>query len=441
MAVFDTFGLLMAGGAVVMPESRAAKDPAHWIPLLDREQITLWNSVPAFFTLLRERLGEEGRCLRNLRLVFLGGDWIPLDHVSWLAAAAGQARLVSVGGPTETTLWNIMYEVEGLEADSPSVPYGYPISNTRYHILDREMRPCPDWVPGVMYCEGICVTRGYCGDPELTAEKYVAHPRDPSRRLYRTGDLGCYLPDGAIRFLGRDDDMLNVNGLRIEPAEIERQLERHPDVNGAVVVAKQAKERRHLHAYVESTPGGDSPLWTGVSGEGPGGEAAWQALVEAGRRTAGQVDILPELEARETAAEIARLHGLACCTAFRASGLFAAAGQEHGVAEIMDGVGIKPRYEKWLARALSGLVEDGLLERREGGNYRCSAPLPDGVPEALYDRLRTKISGLFGYSEAQVDLLLAAARHLKALLSEEMHSAQLYASDEVPGVYARNFGS
>jgi amino acid adenylation domain-containing protein len=236
MSVFDVFGVLGAGGTLVLPDANRRTDPDHWRDLIDRYRVTVWNSVPAMLEMLLDRLRDKGyHSMSALRLAFLGGDWIPLEVARTLHREVPGARLVSVGGPTETTVWNIWYPVTRIDPDWRSIPYGAPIANTRYLVLDGRMRDCPDDVVGELYCAGVGLARGYLGDDAATAAAFVTHP-GTGERLYRTGDLGRFRPDGLIEFVGRRDDQIQVGGRRIEPAEVEAALAGHPAVAQVAVV-------------------------------------------------------------------------------------------------------------------------------------------------------------------------------------------------------------
>jgi amino acid adenylation domain-containing protein/thioester reductase-like protein len=254
MSVYDIFGILAAGGAIVLPEAGSQRDPAHWLELLNRHQITIWNSVPAMMEMVLESI--SGRPLQHqptlsnsLRLAFLGGDWISLSLPARLHTLLKTVQIVSVGGPTETTLWNIWYPVERIDPAWKSIPYGRPIANTRYHVLNEKLEPCPVWVPGQLYCAGVGLAKGYWRDPEKTNARFIHHPQ--LGRLYQTGDLGRYLPDGNLEFLGRQDFQIKINGFRIEPGEIETALSKHPLVRSAIVVAaEQSGNKTSLVAYI-----------------------------------------------------------------------------------------------------------------------------------------------------------------------------------------------
>ncbi|MFD0663417.1 non-ribosomal peptide synthetase [Thermocatellispora tengchongensis] len=233
MSAFDLLGVLGAGGTLVLPDADAVRDPAHWIRLMRDHGVTLWNSVPAMLEMLLDH-PEAAGALETVRLAFTGGDWIPLETARTLAGLAPHTRLVSVGGPTETTLWNIWHPVDRIDPAWTSIPYGRPIANTVYHLLDERLRDRPDGVTGEMYVSGAGLARGYWGDPERTAAAFVTHPAT-GERLYRTGDLGRYLPDGDLEFAGRADLQVKVRGQRIEPGEVEAALAAHPGVDRAVV--------------------------------------------------------------------------------------------------------------------------------------------------------------------------------------------------------------
>ena len=250
MSLFDLLGLLAAGGSLVLPEPARVRDPGHWLDLIALHEVTVWNSVPAMMEMLLEFAG--GRPVagpRSLRLVFLGGDWISLSLPDRLRRLAPGVQIVSVGGPTETTLWNIWYRVGEIDARWRSIPYGRPIANNRYHVLSDTLDPCPVWVPGELYGSGVGLARGYWRDEEAGRRAFVPDPRT-GERLYRTGDLGRLLPDGNLEILGRADQQIKLDGQRIEPGEIEAALLTHPLVASAVVVPAGERGSLRLAAFV-----------------------------------------------------------------------------------------------------------------------------------------------------------------------------------------------
>ncbi|WP_449417843.1 non-ribosomal peptide synthetase [Phormidium nigroviride] len=249
LSVYDIFGLLSAGGAIVLPNAAAVKDPRHWVDLMIREGVTLWNSVPAMMEMLVDYANDA--IFNSLRLVILGGDWLPISLPDRIKYLAPNTQILSIGGPTETTIWNIGYLIEKVDPNCKSIPYGQPMANSKYYILNDALEDCPMWVSGQMYCAGVQLAKGYWRNKEKTRDSFINHPRT-GERLYRTGDLGCYHPDGNIEFLGRVDFQIKIRGHRIEVGEIEAALTQHPNVKAAVVAAIGEQHKQQLVAYLVS---------------------------------------------------------------------------------------------------------------------------------------------------------------------------------------------
>ncbi|MCD0447746.1 amino acid adenylation domain-containing protein [Actinocorallia sp. API 0066] len=238
LSVYDVFGMIAAGGTVVVPEHSANPDPERWAELLTAERVTFWNSVPALLELLVGQLEGTPDGLPALRTVILAGDWIPVDLPGRLRALAPDVRVIASGGPTETCVWSVINPLDApVDPSLPSIPYGRPMTNQRYHVVDSRGRTRPVWVPGEMHVASeVGLARGYWRDPERTAAKFVPLPGlEP--RAYATGDLGRLLPDGSLEILGRTDFQVKLQGHRIELGEIESALTTHPSVARAVVLA------------------------------------------------------------------------------------------------------------------------------------------------------------------------------------------------------------
>jgi pyochelin synthetase len=228
--------------------------------LIAQQGVTVWNSVPALMKLLVEYVTDRSKLLpSSLRLVLMSGDWIPVSLPSQINALAEGAQVISLGGATEASIWSILYQIEAVDPAWTSIPYGRPMTNQSFHVLDEALEPCPVGVTGQLYIGGIGLAKGYWRDEDKTRASFIVHPRT-GERLYRTGDLGRYLPDGNIEFLGREDSQVKIQGYRVEPGEVEASLDQHPGVRAAVVTAVgEPREEKRLVAYVvpneEAVPG------------------------------------------------------------------------------------------------------------------------------------------------------------------------------------------
>ncbi|MEV6318359.1 amino acid adenylation domain-containing protein [Streptomyces sp. NPDC051776] len=258
LSVYDIFGLLAAGGSLLLPTEEQRREPSAWPELVDHYGVTLWNTVPALLDLLleAEEQGPGRGSLRSLRTALISGDWIGPDLPGRLREQAGPAcRFVALGGATEASIWSNAFPVEQGDDVRASIPYGRPLTGQRYRVVGPDGRDCPDWVTGELWIGGAGVARGYLGDPERTAGKFVQHE---GKRWYRTGDLGRYQSGGLLEFLGRMDSQLKIAGHRIEAGEVEAALEAHPSVLRAAVVAAGERTSRRLVAFVvpaEHAPG------------------------------------------------------------------------------------------------------------------------------------------------------------------------------------------
>lgn len=271
LSVFDIFGLLSAGGTIVMPLAEGAKDPMAWADLMAGGKITLWNTVPALITILLEHLEHAetsaALILKDLRHVMLSGDWIPVGLPDKIALAAEGANVHSLGGATEASIWSVLHSLNTPVSPLRSIPYGRPLTNQTCRILSSRMTDCPDWVTGDLYIGGVGLALGYRNDREKTDTAFIQHPQT-GERLYRTGDLARYFPDGVIELIGREDQQIKFNGHRIEIGEIESVLAGHSSVKQGVVTCiggPDGEKRLMAYAVLES-PGAMASGDSGSSG-------------------------------------------------------------------------------------------------------------------------------------------------------------------------------
>ncbi|WP_158852081.1 non-ribosomal peptide synthetase [Saccharothrix deserti] len=248
LSVYDVFGVVRAGATLVLPDPSELHDPRAWVSAVRSESVTVWNSVPALMQLAVEEAEATGLDLPSLRVVMLSGDWIPVDLPDRIRRVAPNARVISLGGATEASIWSIYHPVDEVDPAWTSIPYGKPLGGQTWHVLDDTGADAPTWVPGHLHIGGVGVAVGYFNDQERTDASFVTHPKT-GERLYRTGDLGRYLPDGTIEFLGRADFQVKIQGFRVELGEIEHVMTQHPTVSRALVTVRDTVAGRQLVAF------------------------------------------------------------------------------------------------------------------------------------------------------------------------------------------------
>lgn len=255
LSVYDILGILAAGGSIRIASNNEVRDPQQLVRILSEENITFWDSAPAALQQLTSYFPECKIDSSKLRLVFLSGDWIPITLPTRLKEVFEGVEVISLGGATEATIWSNFYPIKEVKKDWKSIPYGKPIQNAKYYILDSELAPCPIGVPGELYIGGECLASGYANAPELTASRFISNPfvQGEYNVMYKTGDLARWYRDGNIEFLGRIDHQVKIRGYRIELGEIEYHLLNHPDVKEAVTMVKQDESKNaYLCTYYTS---------------------------------------------------------------------------------------------------------------------------------------------------------------------------------------------
>ncbi|MFV0130213.1 amino acid adenylation domain-containing protein [Streptomyces sp. HMX112] len=261
LSVYDIFGVLGAGGAIVVPSVERANDVAHWSELVDRYGVSIWNSVPAPMRMwIESHDGIDAPRGERLRLALLSGDFIPVDLPDQIRKRFPAMNVISLGGATEGSIWSVHYPIGEVLPQWTSIPYGKPLANQTLHVYNEWFEPCPTRVTGEIYIGGVGVAMGYWADPVRTQERFLTHPVT-GERLYKTGDLGRYLPGGDIEILGRLDHQVKINGYRVELGEIEAALGHQPGVRQALVTAPAHPRtgQRQVAAYIVAEDAAPDP--------------------------------------------------------------------------------------------------------------------------------------------------------------------------------------
>ncbi|WP_369822159.1 amino acid adenylation domain-containing protein [Saccharomonospora sp. CUA-673] len=239
VAFWQTMVPLASGGTLVVAPEEVRVPGDELLDYIERHRLTGINLLPSFLSAVPEdRIVDPG--------VFFVVGAERLDPELADRWGKGRRALFNAYGPTEVTINSVTWHYE--PGERGAVPIGRPDPNVRAYVLDDGLQPVGTGVPGELYLAGPKLARGYLGRPGQTAQAFVADPHgEPGSRMYRTGDVAAWRPDGQLVFLGRADRQVKVRGFRIELAEIESALTRHPDVRGCAVVVRDG---RQLVGYV-----------------------------------------------------------------------------------------------------------------------------------------------------------------------------------------------
>jgi pyochelin synthetase len=418
LSVYDIFGPLAVGGALVLPDADRRGDPSHWASLIAQHQVTLWNSVPAQLELLGDYLETNADPdLSCLRMALLSGDWIPVRLPNQIRSHLASLQLISLGGATEAAIWSIFYPINHVEEHWRSIPYGTPLANQTFHVLDAHLRSVPDLVPGELYIGGLGLALGYLGDEELTTNRFITHPQT-RERLYRTGDLGRYLPDGNIEFLGREDSQIKIRGHRIELAEVEAALLSRPGVSNAAVIAEGiAPNPRRIAAFVETDQRSPDDLT-----EAP--LAAANIAKVAIEEAAPLRETIDEGQLVAYARELDATGLLQMSYALQQQGGLAQGDDAQTLDEILSRGRVAPRHHRLIRRWLNALQSNGMIKRDPTGRYYDAIPVDlRAVQEAWRHVEQLQPDG-----ERRAELInyfKVAAEHLPEMMRGESDPLQL----------------
>jgi pyochelin synthetase len=427
-SVYDIFGVLAAGGAIVMPAARAVRDPAHWQGLIERHHVTLWNSVPQLLQMYVEYLqatgGSSGGTLRHAQL---GGDWIPLRLPDQARAVCRGLQLVSIGGPTEASFCQVAYPIGETDPAWSSIPYGKPLANQHLYVLNTLLEERAVDAIGEIFVGGVGVGLGYWGDQARTAERFIIHPQT-GEHLYRTGDLARLRADGNLEILGREDFQVKINGYRIELGEVEAELRRQPGVQESVVKAAVNPNNGHkqLVAYIVARNDEDGDLFEESSVSDP-------RVVELRRQEIADVlefglEDHQLLQARHLQTfddtwgkwETIALDVIACTLA--EIGVFCEAGEVADPASIVSRCALPDRRRPLLRFWLDLLTQDGRLHKTQNGSWSCVEAFD---LEALRRSVDEAIRSLPAEDRMESSFLVQCARSQTALLKGERSALDL----------------
>jgi nonribosomal peptide synthetase MxcG len=253
-SVEETFLTLCAGATLVLRTDEMLQSVARLLAACEECGVTVLDLPTAFWHEVVYSVSTGAAALPAcMRTVVIGGEAALPERVArWRRAVGDSARLLNTYGPTEATVVATAATMNSEAAAGEEVPIGRPLPGVRAAVLDTGGRPVPRGEVGELYLAGGGLARGYLGRPDLDAGRFVTLDRVPGRpRAYRTGDLVRQREDGQLVFVGRADDEFKISGHRVDPAEVESALLRHPSVREAAVAGEVLEDgARRLAAHV-----------------------------------------------------------------------------------------------------------------------------------------------------------------------------------------------
>ena len=208
------------------------------IDLIKYQKVSVIEATPGFLVPLLDEITEKHIDLPSLRCIVFGSDTIDFQTFKKHSENFNDLLVVNSFGTTETTIDSSYYVLVEGNKEENSTPIGKPFKNNYFILLNDDMQIVPYGSIGEICIGGLGLARGYLNRPELTKEKFIPNPYNPSERLYRTGDLGRWREDSNLEYLGRMDDQVKIRGYRIELGEIEQALISHKVSGQAVVIAR-----------------------------------------------------------------------------------------------------------------------------------------------------------------------------------------------------------
>lgn len=258
--IMQYFLALTTGGTTHIIEDDDILDPGRFLCELNRIGTTIVELVPSYIETLLDMLEKEkDLCPPSLKWLISTGDALSLPLAKKWLEAFPASRILNAYGPAEASDDVCTYILDRDNIDGHDfIPIGKPLQNVRLLVLDENLKLCPLGRPGMIYVGGLGLGKGYLNDPVKTRHSFLTlhtiHQTSyQGMGIYKTGDIGYWLPDGNLVFSGRKDWQVKVNGVRIELSEIEKVLEKMPDILVArAVLRKDEKDRKSICVYFQS---------------------------------------------------------------------------------------------------------------------------------------------------------------------------------------------
>ncbi|MFJ4651050.1 aminotransferase class I/II-fold pyridoxal phosphate-dependent enzyme [Nocardia sp. NPDC088792] len=256
----DIMTPLYLGATLVIPPDAELTSHGGFARWLAETGVGVLCVNPSAITLLT----ATGVQLPGLRVVYLLGAALTRPQVRALAAIAPAARLIALYGSTETqravAYFDIDTHAEALDALPDVLPAGRGMADAQVLVLTDAGQVCLPWQSGQIAIRSTQIALGYADDAQLTAAKFrvglpAGTPRHDRTPTYLTGDIGFASLRHGVRYLGRADTQVKINGYRIELDHLTAKARTVTAVaDAATIVAEIAAAPALVLFLVPATP-------------------------------------------------------------------------------------------------------------------------------------------------------------------------------------------
>lgn len=251
LPLFHCFGLCVAvhmamcNSACIIPMMQF--DAKIFTKLMRENNVVGFGGIPLMFQKLMKDKHFDGPHLKNVRLMFCGGDDISDGFIdeynSYFEKWGASGRLRQGYGLTEigsvcTTNTN---------ADFKRSSIGKPIRGVTVQIWDDDHKQVPNGTVGEFAISGPTVMQGYYMEGE--AEDYGLYTDENGVKWVLSGDLGYQDDDGFFYFSGRKKRLIIIAGYNVYPTDIERVVGEFPEINECCAVQGWDNGRSMVRLY------------------------------------------------------------------------------------------------------------------------------------------------------------------------------------------------
>lgn len=260
IAIWQMLAPLLIGGSVAVFDDRDVAFPRTLVKRLGECEASVVELVPTMLEWLTDRtpsISDEDS--PHLRCIVSTGEELSPQLAERIMKRYPDAVLVNSYGCTETSGGAVTHHVvRPADLAESRLPVGSAVVNTALYVLVNDSpgqwRAARSGERGELFVGGLPPGCGYLGDHAATSAAFFRDVLDPASRtgrLYRTGDIVTMDDAGLVRYKGRADRQVKINGVRTEPGEIEAAVRRHPAIADCAVVlsADSHTDRSELVAY------------------------------------------------------------------------------------------------------------------------------------------------------------------------------------------------